>query len=414
MKVLVLSYFYPPLLKGGAERFLNLAPWLKQSGWDLHILTTSRYGSLPSDSEQNVTRVKEWFSSAGLSNSYDPQKTKKENPFLEKLLKIIGEWIIPDTRFYKFGLSAMTQAVKLHAQHHYDLLITTSSPESSHIIGALLKRRLGIPWIADFRDGWMFERPAGNFPVVIRSLQAILEKITVKYADAVVSVTKPITDDFVNRLGVLNAHTITNSFKNFLSRGNKSVVYNRPLTMTHIGQLSLSSGSCDIEPFLRAISNLRHKIEGKIRFIFAGRLSNREERLIAEKYRLSSFFDLRGVLTRDECIHLMARADWLLLVTDPVRKSVMTAKIFDYFESGKPIFALAANNAAEEAIRSTYSGVCVASDDTQSIENEILHVLGGGSAINPDKNRLMLYSSEHTANQYAALLNQICSSKKSN
>src|SRR3990172_11179241 len=36
-----------------------------------------------------------------------------------------------------------------------DALWTTSSPESAHLAGLALKRRFGIPWIADFRDPWV-------------------------------------------------------------------------------------------------------------------------------------------------------------------------------------------------------------------------------------------------------------------
>ena len=37
-----------------------------------------------------------------------------------------------------------------------DCLVTSSPPESVHLIGLLLGHRRP-PWIADFRDGWSFE-----------------------------------------------------------------------------------------------------------------------------------------------------------------------------------------------------------------------------------------------------------------
>ena len=35
-----------------------------------------------------------------------------------------------------------------------DVLYSTSSPVSAHLVALLVSRATGIPWVADFRDAW--------------------------------------------------------------------------------------------------------------------------------------------------------------------------------------------------------------------------------------------------------------------
>src|SRR5439155_22311733 len=92
-----------------------------------------------------------------------------------------------------------------------DCVITTSPPVSAHLLGLRLAR-LGIPWIAEFRDGWRFERPWGDWPLrAQRALDDRLEQQVVRRADAVVAVPSPIAEDLERRYG-RSVSLITNGF----------------------------------------------------------------------------------------------------------------------------------------------------------------------------------------------------------
>ena len=56
-RILLVSYFYPPCSDTGAHRPASLAKYLRRTGHDVTVLTTSAYGSLPDDSEQGVVRT---------------------------------------------------------------------------------------------------------------------------------------------------------------------------------------------------------------------------------------------------------------------------------------------------------------------------------------------------------------------
>ena len=76
------------------------------------------------------------------------------------------------------------------ASDRFDCVITTSPPESAHLIGHALRRR-GVPWVADVRDAWTFEPLRPAFPTRLqRRLDERLERRCLGAADAVVCVSR--------------------------------------------------------------------------------------------------------------------------------------------------------------------------------------------------------------------------------
>jgi hypothetical protein len=71
--------------------------------------------------------------------------------------------LVPDymVRWIPRGISLAKEIVR---REGVQAILTTSPPESTHLIGLNLKRSLSIPWVADFQDFWT-ERallPAGH------------------------------------------------------------------------------------------------------------------------------------------------------------------------------------------------------------------------------------------------------------
>jgi glycosyltransferase involved in cell wall biosynthesis len=83
------------------------------------------------------------------------------------------------------------QAIRaLLARTRFDLVYSTSPPESAHLVARAVKREFGIPWVADLRDLWSDDHyrqrsRAGRW--VIRQI----ERRTLTDADALVTVSEP-------------------------------------------------------------------------------------------------------------------------------------------------------------------------------------------------------------------------------
>ncbi len=89
-------------------------------------------------------------------------------------------------------------------------MLTTSGPESTHLVGLAMRRR-GVPWVADLRDGWRFE-PYRDFPLEIEErVDARMERSVLSHADRVTAVSEPIAADLRDRLG-LQSVTVPNGY----------------------------------------------------------------------------------------------------------------------------------------------------------------------------------------------------------
>ncbi len=64
-----------------------------------------------------------------------------------------SNFFIPDAR--KFWIKPSIRFIsRFLKENPVDVVITTGPPHSTHLIGMGLKKKLGIKWVADFRDPW--------------------------------------------------------------------------------------------------------------------------------------------------------------------------------------------------------------------------------------------------------------------
>ena len=81
--------------------------------------------------------------------------TEKRKPKRKEKISvwIRGNLFIPDARKFWIGPSVKYLATYLK-KNPVDIIISTGPPHSMHLIALELKKRLNIPWLADFRDPW--------------------------------------------------------------------------------------------------------------------------------------------------------------------------------------------------------------------------------------------------------------------
>ena len=103
---------------------------------------------------------------------------------------------IPDDTF-DWVPFAIAKAARLLAVKHYDVLVSSSCPFSSHMVGWWLKRRYGLPWVGDFSDPYVFgpfvRRPSWRLALDRRLEQAWLDSM-----DAVVFPVHEMVDGYLS------------------------------------------------------------------------------------------------------------------------------------------------------------------------------------------------------------------------
>ncbi len=68
-------------------------------------------------------------------------------------MRIRSRLFVPDPR-KGWNRSAIRKGREIIAEAGIDVIITTSPPHSTHLIGLALKQEFGVQWFADFRDPW--------------------------------------------------------------------------------------------------------------------------------------------------------------------------------------------------------------------------------------------------------------------
>jgi glycosyltransferase involved in cell wall biosynthesis len=369
VRIVVVSYYWPPLPSIGAQRWVSMSRHLRARGHDVRVVTSRAHGALPDDADQ-VIRTGDLVSAEALRKLLRrpalaaPGAAAAQTPAPALLTRVV----VPDSYLVSWVPTALAAVRRLGA----DCVVTSGPPDSTHLIGLLLGRRRPA-WIADFRDGWRFEPMRPEWPTRLQDrLEAWQERRVAQRADVALGATLPIAEDLAARLGA-DAHWVTNGFEPELeAAGGEPEHRDGWRTLAHTGTLSGFGWGRDPRPMLAAVREFnasRSAGETRVRLLLAGRPSVDDQRLIAEA-GLGDAVEHRGLVTREQALAIQRGADALLLVTGRNR-SEATGKLFEYLAARRPIVALARDNEAARIVRETGTGVAVGGDDPAGLRSAL-------------------------------------------
>ena len=366
-RVLLLAQVAPPSLLTAARRTAGMVKYLDRLGYDVSVVTSmisGRGGGLPGAARTVRTRDLmvsglnwrrgsfERFKSAG-TGDYSPRPSR------------VAALIPPDLGLVGWMPFALPWAWRLAATS--DCVVTTAPPFSAHLMGLALHRR-GLPWVADFRDGWRFESNRPHFESArLDTLDAWLESLVARSTDRVVAVTEPIAADLARRFKV-PATTITNGFDpeeepdpsagSELRPGRHSLVYTGTLAYSGLTPVPLLEG-------LRRLRARNPAAAQQLEVVFAGPLSV-EERDLIEAPDLANSARTVGMLERGQVLALQRAADSLVVITGD-QSGLATGKLYEYLATGRPVLVLGANTAAARIVERASAGFAVSATDPDAI-----------------------------------------------
>lgn len=419
-RVLILAYFFPPVASAGTLRTFSFAKYLPQFGWDPIVITVKNDAHHIHDEEPLKTlppsvRIIRTHYIELRHFKYRREQTMTpwdtglvSHQLQQRRIEKLSRFLFPVDDLQGWFPFATASALLLARRERIDAILTSSPPETAHIVGATVHGITKLPWLADFRDEWVSD-PYRQFPTPLhRSLNVKLERFIVKHATAVVSATQYITNDFQRRYPYQRSEkfiTITNGFDyhpQLHTPLDPSV-----LTIVHAGSFAKSDGP---DLFFEA---LRYCLDtGSIR-------RNAIHLLCVGAYGIAVPSDLAKIVTvlpftpYHEMPQYFALADLLLLVISPRRgNAANTTKIFDYLASRKPIFAVVPpEGQAAQLIRDTKTGVVVAPNSITAIADELGKAFQQWQAnrltIVPDRQRIARYDRKRLTSDLARVLDNI-------
>lgn len=247
---------------------------------------------------------------------------------------------------------AVNQAKKVIRKRHIDVVLSSSSPFSSHLIAREISEVYGIPWMADFRDLWSLNHARKLKP---DSNQIQFEREILRAASA----TSTVTEGLAIELGTLFSGPIAvvhNAF-HFMTKTWKTE-FTLPLQIAYTG--SIYKGFQNYALILDVL-DLLNKDRVNATITFAGPSIH----FIANFYKsqgrkIPAYVLLRNAMDRERAHVLQRGADLLLLMNwdDPSQRGVESTKFFEYLASGVPILATGGfgNDAIERILNETSTG----------------------------------------------------------
>ena len=405
-RLLVVSYEHPPCPGIGGTRWLSMARHLREFGHSVTVVASGAWGILPDDGELGVVRVSDLRAAGTLRSLFRRGRLRKEGDrdLLERPPgRLLTQVLVPEMNAVTWLPQATVVVRRLVTSRTYDCVVTSSPPESSHLIGLLLGRHRPA-WVADFRDGWTFEPYRERFPTgAQRQLDHWLERRVALTAELTVGATEPIADDLARRVGAPATHV-----PNGWDEANAPASVPEPrrsgnVTLVYTGTLSGEWGR-DPAPLFQALGEVSAEVGGRLRLVHAGRLRTGERTLI-DRSAASTAVEHLGTLDRAGALALQRSADALVLITSR-NSSEATGKLFEYIFSGRPIIALAENNEAARIVRETNTGVTVPPDDIEAIAGALRSVVSGELASAYSPRNLDRYEYPRPAEQMAEIIEE--------
>jgi glycosyltransferase involved in cell wall biosynthesis len=387
-----------------------MARHLRALGNSVTLVASDAWGRLPDDEELGVLRVGDLRTAPPLRRLFGRGKllVAGDTETLERPpTPLITRVPVPEMNVVTWLPALVVAMRRLLTQRTFDCLVTTSPPESSHLVGLALGKRRPA-WLADFRDGWTFEPWREPFPTAAqRALDAWLERRVVQTAEVVVGATRPIAEDFEQRFGA-GAVWVPNGWDPAseppLEPSTEASSDGEAVTLVHTGTFSGLRGR-DPEPLLRAMQIVAAEPRlPRLRLVLAGPLSTTDRDLI-DRSGVAEQVEYRGMLEHPAALALQRAAGALLLMTSE-GASVATAKIFEYVAAGRPIVALAEGDEAARIVRDTNTGVIVPPSDVDAIAAALRRVASGELARAYAPRNLERYTYPGPAEAMAELLEE--------
>lgn len=377
LKILIITYHFPPDGAIGGVRPYRLARHLPDSGIEAWVLTVEpQFAELynpelravgVADARVFRTDVAPTLRDHVLNvwRRMAPRRSSGGVPEDEghRRLPTAREWVLswlafPD-RYYGWYRPAVLRGETAIREIGFDVLVATSPPRVGPLIASELSRKRRIPWVMDLRDPWqMHWKGSDSTPRLVQLLLGRLFKRCVQSSSLIIHNTERLRQLTCGLVPSAVAKTacVPNGFEpEWVESGEE--VRSRHLTIGYYGNIM---GNRSATPFL---GGLRLWLDGKgeeapivaVRFVGSGL---DDVRTRAEALGLDDVVSTLPPVPRSDIPRLM-REDFVLLLLANDQPLQVPGKAYDYLATGRRILALADRDGATAELLEGLEGCAV-------------------------------------------------------
>ncbi len=333
-----------PAMSNRQRRFIGIDP-LKS--WSLH---ETKNFKMTYDRFSHIGNTFQW-----LYRVYVEKKTRAFNGRLYARPRLSTIEEIPDFAIEEHSRwipIAFNRARKLMDENNVDIVMSSSSPFSSHLVAREVSKVYGIPWVADYRDLWSLNHARLGEP---NPLQEKFESHLLDSASAATTVTAGLASELKSLFpGPISV--VHNAFNSMTTTW--KTTFSLPLVISYTG--SIYEGFQNYGTILKVLEQInKDNVYATITFV------GPSIHFISDYYKsqrrdVPSFVNLMNAVDRDLAHKIQRDADLLLVLNwdDPNQKGVESTKLFEYLGAGVPILSTGGfgGDAIERILKETSTG----------------------------------------------------------
>ncbi len=364
MKILMITYRFPPYNSSGAIRCGKMAKYLIELGHEVHVISCKDQPlqkSLPLEiPEKYVTYTDWWNINAPVEKLLGGrEKVVREGlysaikkPGLKsKILKVLGKLYkdmlhMPDAQV-GWQRAATKKGIEIAEKWQPDVIYASAHPISSFVVANNISRKTGVWWIGELRDLWT-DSPYSTCPVWRKPIENYWERKLFSKASALTTITDHSAELLAKKYDcpievILNGFDTKDFEMNDFSPNIDEGFIDDGVNILYAGMIY--PGRRDPASLLIALSQLPDRLKSKVKLHFYGtQMSSVIEKVQA--LGIMEHVSINDSIAYKDILALQQKADVLLLLmwNDPQEKGTFTGKFFEYIGARRPILCIGGTN----------------------------------------------------------------------
>lgn len=427
-RLLLISPYFPPANIIGAKRAVNLVQGIHDTdGWDVVVLASKPFKEIDSNKALSLPDgvnviygfesflrpfvkylVKLIFTPDHSKEKSEQRRAKtKKSPKSNKPPKKKVSYTPFDQYLWDVP-GALKNGKRIIKKFKPDVIWVNADPWSGLLVGHILSKRSGIPWVVDMRDPWtVFDKRMQQRPKLTRKIIHHYERVFLESSSNVVFNSKNAYNAYVNVYEgeLIKKFTfIRNAFNESLfENGNKI-----PDTKFVFGYFGSFRSFVSSERVLEAFAHFVKKNQltpDQVGLVVNGSVDGQFWDNL-ESSEISDYVTINEEVSLRETLSLLQSWDVLLMMVSPDYKWMIPAKLYDYLVAQKPIIAISDNEEVNEIIKETQSGMAVSFKKTEAIAEAFSKYFFEGSKKLQNDKLIEPFGHQEQSRRFLEVLNQ--------